>query len=133
MLGSDASPSFPWAAWIGSIALGSGIAWMALRAWRGRALLPGASNNWPKQLGWMIAGLFPAAGVFLFAAIALAAREGTQTDRIVLIKVLAWPLFCIAVALTVTCIALLFALLFRPSLADSRLRFLVPPNLRTDQ
>jgi hypothetical protein len=120
--------AFPWGPFAAGIALGLAIGWMAIRGRRGKAVLPGASQRVPGQLRWMIAGLFPASGFFIFAALARAAHEGTNKGTPLALSLLAWPAFCVAAALCCASAVLLVALLIRPSLVDTKLRFLKPPG-----
>jgi hypothetical protein len=122
---------FPWGPFVGGVLLGLSIGWMGMRVWRGKAVLPGANKSNPEQFRWMFAGLFPASGFFIFAALARAANSGIQRDRPLAISIISWPVFCIAAGLCAASILLLVALLLRPSLVRTKLRFLEPPRSRS--
>jgi hypothetical protein len=116
-----------WIALAGALVIGIAIGWMALTNWKAA---PGEHGGLTKQPEWMLAGLFPAAGVFLFAGVGAAARAGIGGNIPAALSIVCWCVTIPAIAAGLVCVLLLVALLVWPASVDNRLRFLTPPRRR---
>jgi hypothetical protein len=105
---------------------------MSMRVWKGKPITRWAGKQQlPKEMIWAYVGLLPASGLFLFGVLAGAASTGIHGTSGA-ISVLCWTITLVALTACLLCLAILFALLVRPSLTRGILRPIVPPHLRSE-